>query len=287
MESLRTILRANAASCLIFGLGFLLWPTAASHFLGEVPNWLVQLVGAILIVNGLHLLLASSRAQPRPLEIIYFAIGDYIWFVGTLIILASGQLVTKSDGILAAWAVALMVITFGCAQIWQLAEATQSGVPISAPGPSNDNLMPKSYSRIAAIGKSWVALKTWVKVWLFLLNGVFLAVIIFWPEPLAKYVLIAYTASGPLLIAIMFMQRGLTRILGVAHLIPWVPLLVYLVFELGSTTANIQHLGFAIILFLVVALCLIFDVYDLLRWYKGDRFRYGSTAAQRIRALRG
>ena len=285
MESLRIVLRLNSASCLIFGAVFLVWSNGVSFFLGETPRWVILTMGALLLVNGLHLLLASLRVRLLHFEIIYFAIGDYIWFVSTLIILASGQLITESEGMSAALSVAIMVILLGCAQIWYFAEASNSGVASQDSQVCQDNFLPRAYSRSAAIGVSLMALKTWVKFWLFGLNGLFIAAIAFWPEPMTKYILVGYAASGPLLFAIMAMQRGLTRLLGVAHLIPWVPLSVYLAFiiwnNLGATTTNLQQLSFVVTILAVILVCLLLDIYDVMRWLQGDRFRFGSVAALR------
>ena len=49
-----------------------------------------------------------------------------------------------------------------------------------------------------------------------------------------KFLLIAYLATMPLLLAIMIVERGLTRLLGVGHLITWTPLVVYLSGRLWS-----------------------------------------------------
>jgi len=61
MDSLKLVLRTNATSCIVFGLLGFLMPTSISDFLGDPPVWLVQVVGAVLTANGLHLILASRR----------------------------------------------------------------------------------------------------------------------------------------------------------------------------------------------------------------------------------
>ena len=90
-------------------------------------------------------------------------------------------------------------------------------------------------SRLREIGRSWLSMKPWVKAWLFFLSGVFLAALCF-RDPLASWALVAYLASGPLLLAMMLAQRGLTRLLGLAHLVPWTPFLVYAVLRLVGET---------------------------------------------------
>lgn len=138
-----------------------------------------------------------------------------------------------------------------------------------------------------AIGRSWMALKTWVKGWLFLLNGLFLLALVFLPRPSAWYILLGYLASGPLLLGFMLIQRGLTRLLGLAHLIPWIPLLVYLVLRLTTSSAGPRitaaeapfYTSYLIVLTAAVGVCLALDVLDVVRWFRGERYVLGSPAA--------
>ena len=76
--------------------------------------------------------------------------------------------------------------------------------------------------------------------------------------------LIAYVATGPLLAGQLGYDGGLRRILGLAHLVPWVPLLAWLIISPDGT-------NFATILTIVVAICLAFDVRDVWLFVKGDR----------------
>ncbi len=127
--------------------------------------------------------------------------------------------------------------------------------------------MARNPSLAAALLRSWLALKTWVKLWLFVLNAVFLAAFTFVPEPLAVWTLVAYVAAGPALAAIMIPQRGLTRLLGLGHLVPWTPLVAYLVARLFSDLAGPRLrvedrpalTGYAVLLATVTLACLAFD----------------------------
>lgn len=144
------------------------------------------------------------------------------------------------------------------------------------------------------IAVSWMSLKTWVKAWLFSLNAVFLGVLVFLPEPLVGWTMLAYVLAGVLLLGIMVPQRGLTRLLGLGHLIPWAPLLVYLVLRLSSDAAGSRIAPaadpglFAYVLLLagVVSVCLAFDLYDVLRWVRGERYVMGSAEAVEAGASR-
>jgi len=137
-----------------------------------------------------------------------------------------------------------------------------------------------------AIARSWLAMKTWVKVWLFFLNGVFLAALAF-DDPLADWTLVAYVGSGVLLAPLMVAHGGLTRLLGVAHLLPWLPLLAYAELRLTSTlagprieaTAEPVLFGWAVLLWASVLACLALDAWDVVRWWRGERFVLGSEEA--------
>lgn len=113
------VLRANAASCLIFGALFLIAPGAVAGFLGRPPGWLIAALGAVLLMNGAHLLWAARRGA-RQAELLYFALGDGAWVAGTLLLILSGTWITTTGGVLAALAVAVAVGSFGVLQ-WQSA----------------------------------------------------------------------------------------------------------------------------------------------------------------------
>jgi hypothetical protein len=135
-------------------------------------------------------------------------------------------------------------------------------------------------------------MKTWVKVWLFALNGVFLAAFAFRHDPLAWWALTAYAASGPLLLAIAWRQRGLTRLLGIAHLVPWLPLVAYLLARVTTSAAGERItassdptlFGYVVVLLATVGVCLALDVLDVARWLWGERYVLGSDEAYRAGA---
>lgn len=147
--------------------------------------------------------------------------------------------------------------------------------------------LPESLSAWTAIGVSWMAIRWPVKIWLFFLNAVFLAAFLFWPRPLTKWILLAYLASAPLLLLFMVFQRGLTRLLGVAHLIPWIPLVLYLSVRLTTDTLGPRivythspyRFTYVVCLLGTVGVCLLLDVRDLVRWIRGERYVLGSKKA--------
>jgi hypothetical protein len=271
MWHLLAVLRANAVSCLVFGFTFFVWPDCVAMFLGAVPSNLLQILGIILLANGVHLAIASARSQLALGEVLYFSGGDILWFVASVGAVAAGSLITTVSGQLATLVVATGVLGLGLAQVWYLAEMTDAGIKIVPSAASTDtDLLPPNLARSRAIGASWKSMHRWVKLWLFALNGLFLGAIAFLPEALARITLAAYVSSGPLLAVTMIWQRGFTRVLGLAHLVPWIPLAVYLALRLTSDVAgpiiaweaSPVLFSYAVILLSALMICLALDIYD-------------------------
>ena len=280
MGELRLALQLNAFTCAAFGALFLFFAPIVSGYLGAFPESPLRVIGGLLLFHGAHLLGGSLRARPLPLEVAYFSMGDLLWFLGSLLLLVGTDFITRSHGVIATIAVATLVAGIGLAQLWTLSEVRGT----LRDGHGSADHVPQNLSRLASIGYSWMRIKTWVKIWLFALNAAFLAAIFYWPTDFAQVVLASYAATGPLLFAVMIVQRGLTKLLGVAHLIPWIPLAGYVWVRLSGQALGPQLtyesdgglFVYAIILLAFVAICLAFDVFDLARWLMGDRARIGS-----------
>lgn len=142
------------------------------------------------------------------------------------------------------------------------------------------------------VAKSWMALKTWVKIWLVCLNIVLVGSFAFLHDAAGRWTAVAYVATGPILLAIMLRIRGLSRILGLGHIVPWVPLLIYLGLRVSSDAvgprltaeASPALFWYVMIVVTTVGVCLVFDVYDLVRWFRGERYVMGSEEAFRAGA---
>ena len=269
MIGLALVLRLNAASCLGFGALFMAIPSEVSSTLGHVSPAVLFGIGGALLVNGAHLLFASTRTRPLPAEILWFSMGDMAWWLATLTLIATGVWITTPLGIWLAFLVALCVAALGLGQLLYL-------------GRDGSGLRGRAHFR--RIGHSWLALPRWVKVWLFALNAVFLLSPAFLPWEAARFVLIAYVASGPLLGAFALFEGGLTRAMGLAHLVTWVPMLVWLTIWIGSSGAHGLSFGYAVLLATMTTVCLAFDVHDLWRWIRGEReiLSASTTATPRV-----
>ena len=116
MKMLKTTMMLNAGSCIIFGLIFVLASSSVNSFIGNQYAWLTPLVGAVLIVNGVHLFWASQRVKPVCMEILYFIAGDLAWVIASIIFVTFGVVVTTASGMFSALVIALAVGGFAVFQ---------------------------------------------------------------------------------------------------------------------------------------------------------------------------
>lgn len=256
VASLSFILRLNATSCLGFGITFMIAPEATAILLGTAPPGVIFGLGVLLLGNGVHLVLASLRPEAVEAEVLWFTLGDMAWWLASLALIAAGVWISTPLGVGLALTVACFVAVLGVAQLFALGRR-RSGLSVSG-----------QWQRI---GQSWMALPVWVKTWLFWLNAVFIAALVLMPWHEARVVLLAYVASGPLLLAFAVLSGGLTRVMGIGHILPWTPLLIWLTTQtefFGEMTARSIY---AAILVVTVAICLAFDFHDVFRWWKGER----------------
>lgn len=251
-------MRLNAASCVSFGLLFIAASHTVAAFLGEILQPIIIVLGVGLLGNAAHLIAASRRTEIRENEVIWFSLGDFSWWLATLALVVANFWITTLWGVVVAVIVATIVAGLGVAQLWILG--------LYSHGNTNRQ-------HLKAFVTSWMALPLWVKVWLIFLNGVFLAAFAFLPNRVAEVTLIAYFATAPLLAGQVGYDAGLRRILGLAHLVPWIPLLTWLVVVPDGT-------GYIALLTVVVAICLVFDINDLRLFIKGDRAIVGAPPSQ-------
>ncbi len=120
MITLATVMRANAVSCILFGLLFVVAASDVAAFLGAVapaPKWLVFALGVGLILNGFDLIRVSVNPIPSKSQILYFSIADFIWATVSLGLILANLWITRQAGVVAALAVAVMVTIFGALQM--------------------------------------------------------------------------------------------------------------------------------------------------------------------------
>ncbi|MEP2472965.1 MAG: hypothetical protein ABJH45_15605 [Paracoccaceae bacterium] len=258
MDSLKFIMRLNATSCISFGLLFTIVPHVIATFLGGAPKAVILVLGIGLLANGVHLIVASRRRTVSEIEVIWFSLGDFGWWLATLALIAADLWITTTSGIAVAVIVATFVAGLGVAQLWTFGLQAHEHT---------------SKQHLRAFVTSWLALPLWVKLWLVLLNGVFIAAFAFLPERIGEVTLLAYVATAPLLAGQVGYDGGLRRILGLAHLVSWIPLLAWLILIPERSV-------YPILLSLTVAICLAFDVNDLRLFFQGDRAVVGKHRSQ-------
>lgn len=121
MLTLTKVMRANAASCLMFGLVFVISPELAATFLGGTappPSLVVLGLGILLIFNGLHLLWASTLQPPSNNLIYYFSAGDVLWVIASMSLVFAKIWITTTEGIIATVLVAGLVAAFAILQLF-------------------------------------------------------------------------------------------------------------------------------------------------------------------------
>lgn len=120
MLSLHNVMRANAMSCMVFGVLFALLPGQVAVFLGgtaPAPRIYILALGVMLIIHGMHLVWASRQARPKKQLILYFSLGDFIWVIASVGLMLLGVWITSYTGVIATSLVAVMVGIFGILQL--------------------------------------------------------------------------------------------------------------------------------------------------------------------------
>ena len=109
----------------------------------------------------------------------------------------------------------------------------------------------------------------WLKVWIFWMVFLNSASILFVRRAEGRWVLVAWLASLVMMNR-LFDEFGYTRILGLAHVLCWSPLVVYL-FRRRASFGEGAFGGWARWLAITNAASLAIDYVNLARWALGDR----------------
>ncbi|MDO6456307.1 hypothetical protein Q4494_04390 [Celeribacter halophilus] len=119
----------------------------------------------------------------------------------------------------------------------------------------------------SSIWASFLALPTWVKLWVFLiLTPVNLASALFLDQPWGM--LIAALSYGGMAIsgAVVLLHRGFSKLVSGGHVLPWTPLVLILLFVRPDGTDAFD--SYLIILLVTNLVSLVFDYKDLLEWMR-------------------
>lgn len=129
MFTLSSVMKANAVSCIGFGIVFFFLSEDVINFLTtskQAPKGVISVLGFVLFFNGLHLIWASFKIMPSKLLVLYFSVGDFIWVISTSYLLLTGLWITTSKGIAMTIVVSLMVGLFGLLQMIKRKEMVNS-----------------------------------------------------------------------------------------------------------------------------------------------------------------
>jgi len=149
----------------------------------------------------------------------------------------------------------------------------------------------KSIPTFEAFRRSWRSMKTWVRNWLIYLNLIYILSFAFLFRTEAIWAIIATLLIIPIMMLVISKQRGITRFTGVIHF-PWLVFTFYLGLRLFTdslgTHLNLQDNTYYYIwlqvIFWSTLVCLLFDIYDVFRWFRGSTYRLGTPAAVEARA---
>lgn len=134
--------------------------------------------------------------------------------------------------------------------------------------------------RLKDCHRSFAALPVWVRLWVAALLVPLNALpFLLLDSPVGRAAALASLFVLLTNVPIMLIERGMSRLMSVPHLIAWLPLLAFLVAWLQDhpVAGNAPWL-LAAALVLVNGLSLIFDAFDTWRWLRGERDVPGRAA---------
>ena len=114
-----------------------------------------------------------------------------------------------------------------------------------------------------------VAQTFWIKVWIFWILFINGASLLFVGRAEGRWVLAAWLLAIATM-TLLYQHFGYTRILGLAHLLWWTPLVIYL-FRRRAGFGEGSFGGWARLLLLTNAASLVVDAVDVVRFLLGDR----------------
>jgi hypothetical protein len=125
---------------------------------------------------------------------------------------------------------------------------------------------------------SFRSLPLWVQIWV---GGILVPVnmsTIFMLQQVNEQVLLIFALSmGGMVpnLYLMFKERGFSKAMALSHLVFWIPLLYFLFIWIGLVAIMAPESSFffwhLVVLFIVNAISICFDLKDSWQWLKGDR----------------
>ncbi|MBI2398374.1 MAG: hypothetical protein HYV17_11300 [Xanthomonadales bacterium] len=138
-------------------------------------------------------------------------------------------------------------------------------------------------SRLIDCGRSFRSLPLWVQIWVALfLVPVNAAPFLLFDTDVGRIGMISTLLILLTNVPIMLVERGMSRLMSVPHLLIWTPLIVLLVLHLqyaAALTSAERALAWALIALNGTSLG--FDVLDSWRWWRGERDVPGHLLGER------
>ena len=145
------------------------------------------------------------------------------------------------------------------------------GTATAATTEKNDSRWSPFFVRMGKTG--WV--QVWVWAFLLTANGAALYLAATTRHPLPGWAAVGFVFVVLTNMTIVLYERGISRLTSLPHLIPWVPLQVYAgywLFARGDVLAQTPLIhAFAWFYFIVIGISNVFDAYDTVRWFRGER----------------
>jgi branched-subunit amino acid permease len=130
--------------------------------------------------------------------------------------------------------------------------------------------------------RSFSVLPLWVQIWVALIlvpaNGLAFFLLDTWAGKLTAIAALFVVMTN---IPIMLIERGMSKLMAIPHLIAWYPLVIALIARLFSTDSR-QETGdlewtFMILVVVINGISLAFDTKDSIDWLRGNREVPGRT----------
>ncbi len=121
---LRRVLVCNAAFSLISGLCFLVFAERVVDLLGIAEPWMIRCIGAGLGVFALEVLMQSLRKQLSRHRIAFICLQDFLWVLGSLVLMFAFRRQIFGSGHLTIAIVAIVVAVFAWLQFRGLKSMT-------------------------------------------------------------------------------------------------------------------------------------------------------------------
>lgn len=122
-QPLRMALAANAVFSLTCASMLITFPSSVGDWLGVQAPMTLRAIGIGLIGFAADLLHQTTRPRVATWRALYASAADFLWVIGTLVLLALFPGALAPSGILLVLLVALAVLLFGTWQLWAIGQA--------------------------------------------------------------------------------------------------------------------------------------------------------------------